>query len=206
MPDYPSQLPRGASGDAPFGQHIRALRKAARLTLEQVSAASGISRAGLSKIERDEMSPTYETLMKLARGLGIDLAALVSGRQPAGGGHEVTRAGEGAEYRDERFVHRLLAPDLPDRGLFTFVTEVRAASLTDYDGWDRHDSEDLLYVLEGRVAVHLADREPVELGPGDSMQMDGRIAHALVALPADGNDTSAGKPVARLLWVSVPLA
>jgi transcriptional regulator with XRE-family HTH domain len=208
MPEYPSKLPKGRrSGQTgvPFGQRIRALRKAARLTLENLSAASGISRAALSKIERGEMSPTYESLLRLARGLGTDLATLVSGRQPAGGGYDVTRGGKGAEHRAGRFVHQLLAPDLSERALFAFVTEVRVARLEDYDSWDRHESEDFLYVLEGAVAVHLADRAPIELRRGDSMQMDGRIPHALVALPSGGKKP-AQKPVARLLWVSVPFA
>jgi transcriptional regulator with XRE-family HTH domain len=206
MPDYPLDLEKGAHDSrAPLGERVRAMRKAASLTLDDLSAASGISRAALSKIERGEMSPTYESLLKLARGLGIDLATLVSGRRPAGGGYDVTRAGEGAEYRTDKFVHRLLAPALSDRALFAFITEVRAVRLGEYDIWDTHDSEDFLYVLDGAVAVHLSEREAIQLRRGDSMQMDGRIAHALVALPY-GRKKTARKPVARLLWVSVPFA
>jgi transcriptional regulator with XRE-family HTH domain len=207
MPDYPSQLDKGArsneSGDN-LGQRIRAMRKAARLTLESVSAASGVSRAALSKIERGEMSPTYETLLKVARGLGTDLTDLLSGRRPAGGGYDVTRAGEGAEYRAGRFAHRLLAPALPNRAFYAFVTEVRGTRLQNYGHWHSHDSEDFLYVLDGVVAVHLSDRPTIELRRGDSMQMDGRIAHALVARPS--GDKPAKKPVARLLWITVPFA
>jgi transcriptional regulator with XRE-family HTH domain len=206
MPDYPLEFDKAErGGGAPFGERVRAMRKAARLTLDNLGAASGISRAALSKIERGEMSPTYESLLKLARGLGIDLATLVSGRRPAGGGYDVTRAGEGAEYRSEKFVHHLLAPALSDRALFAFVTEVHAVRLDESDLWDRHDSEDFLYVLDGSVAVHLQDRGETRLRRGDSMQMDGRIAHALVALPS-GRRERARKPVARLLWVSVPFA
>lgn len=205
MPDYPSAIDHeGWENPTPFGPHVRALRKAAGLTLEQVSAASGMSRAALSRIERGEMSPTYESLLKLAHGLEMDLAALVSGRRQAGGSIVVTPSGEGAEYRDEHFMHRLLAPDLPDRGFYTFITEVRATKLEEYEAWDRHDSEDFLYVLDGAVAVYLEDRQPVELRRGDSMQMDGRIAHALIARPRPGSREPGEKPAARLLWVSMP--
>lgn len=200
-----SQLPAGGTEEVSFGWRIRTMRKAAGLTLENLGAASGMSRAALSKIERGEMSPTYESLLKLARGLGTDLATLVSGRRPVGGGYDVTRVGEGVEYRDRRFLHRLIAPDLPDRTLFAFVTEVRATHLEGYGPWDSHDSEDVLYVLDGAIAVHLADRDTVELQRGDSMQMDGRIPHALVALPSKGGKPPR-KPVARLLWVSAPFS
>jgi len=200
MPSYPAALEtatrdEGRGRTAALGRRVRALRKAAGLTLEQAGAATGISRAALSKIERGEMSPTYDSLCKLAEGLRIDLAALVSGRAQAGGGLVVTRAGEGAVHDTERFAHRLLAPEFPSRRLYVFETGVEARGLDAYDAWDRHESEDFLYVLAGEVRVHLEGHEPVELGVGDGLQMDGRIPHALVAVAAP----------ARLLWMSVPL-
>lgn len=187
-----------------FGERVRTLRKAKQRTLEALSEASGLSRAAISRIERGEMSPTYESLLKLSRGLGTDVAQLISGRQPVAGGYDVTRAGEGAEHRaDKRFPTWLLAPGLPERSLRAFITQVRSVPLEKYGPWDSHDSEDFLYLLEGTIAVHLADRPTVELRRGDAMQMDGRIAHAMVALPTGRSDRN---PVAMLLWVSVPHA
>jgi len=200
MPDPdPNPAPVAAvSEDASaLGRRLREIRRGAGLTLEAASAASGVSRAAISKIERGEMSPTYDSLCKLARGFGVDLAALVSDRAPGSGGLAVTRAGSGARHAVARFEHRLLAPDYAGRRLHVFETRVTARSLDAFDQWDRHDSEDFLYVLAGAVAVHLEGREPVQLGPDDSLQMDGRIPHALVAL-GDG-------PPPRLLWASVPL-
>lgn len=206
MPKLPSRTSKAVAPPGPtFGERVRELRKAQGLTLENVSESSGLSRAGLSKIERGEMSPTYESLLKIARGLSTDVSLLISGRQPAGGGYDVTRAGNGAEHRaDQRFPSRLLAPDLPYRALHAFITEVRSVPIEKYGPWDSHDSEDLLYVLDGVIEVHLRDRTPVRLRKGDSMQMDGRIAHALIALPSA--NSKARNPVAQLLWVSVPFA
>jgi transcriptional regulator with XRE-family HTH domain len=196
-----ASVPSGAA----FGERVRQLRKARALTLEKVSEASGLSRAAVSKIERGEMSPTYESLLKIALGLDTDVSRLISGRQPAGGGYDITRAGKGAEHRaDKRFPTRLLASELPDRVLHAFITEVHSAAIEKYGPWDSHDSEDFLYVLDGVIEIHLRDQKPVQLRKGDSIQMDGRIPHALIALPAA--ETKAQKPVAQLLWVSVPFA
>ena len=190
----------------PLGERIREIRKAQGHTLEDLSELSGLSRAAVSKIERGEMSPTFESLLKLARGLKTDMALLISGREPAGGGYDITRAGEGAEHRaDKRFPSRLLAPKLSERALHAFITEVRAVPVEKYGAWDSHDSEDFLYVLDGVIEVHLRDRAPVRLRKGDSMQMDGRIAHALIAVPPP-NSSRAEKSVAQLLWISVPFA
>lgn len=191
----PAENPaRPASPDAAaLGRRVRHLRKEAGLTLDQASSACGLSRAALSRIERGEMSPTYDSLCKLATGYGVDLAMLVSGRRPAEGAVAVTRAGGGAVQETERFIHRLLAPDYAGRILNAFETEVRTTSLADYGQWDRHDSEDVYYMLEGTITVHLDGHDPVTLRPGDSLQVDGRIAHALVRV---------GPPPARLLWIS----
>jgi transcriptional regulator with XRE-family HTH domain len=196
--------PSAPSGTA-FGERVRQLRKARALTLENLSEVSGLSRAAVSKIERGEMSPTYDSLLKIARGLDTDVSLLISGRQPAGGGYDITRAGKGAEHRaDKRFPTRLLAAELPDRALHAFITEVHSVPIEKYGPWDSHDSEDFLYVLDGVIEVHLRDQASVQLRKGDSMQMDGRIPHALIARPA--SESKAQKPVAQLLWVSVPFA
>jgi transcriptional regulator with XRE-family HTH domain len=202
-PRYPTALSKKpTTSNLPgenLGERIRALRKAAGLTLDDVAGRSGISRAALSKIERGEMSPTYESLLKVGRGLQADLAVLVS--KPATraiDGFVVTRKAEGTKYRQAQFTHELLAPNFRHRKLHAFITDVPAVSLSDYGPWHSHESEDFLYVLAGAVMLHLADHEPVELKSGDSVQMDGRIAHAVIA---KANRT---KAPARLLWVSIP--
>jgi len=202
-PRYPTDLrKRMSKSNLPgenLAERIRALRKAAGLTLEAVAQTSGLSRAALSKIERGEMSPTYESLLKVAQGLKTDLGALVSRRAAKrDNGFVVTRAGTGAKYRQAQFTHELLAASFQNRKLHAFITEVPPLTLDDYGAWHSHDSEDFLYVLSGTVIVHLRDQEPVQLDTGDSVQMDGRIAHAVVA-----RSKRARKP-ARLLWVSIP--
>ncbi len=186
-----------------FGRRIRELRRVRKLTLEEVSKNGGLSRASISKIERGEMSPTYESLLKLARGLESDVGLLISARSAGRGEYDVTRSGRGARHRaDRRFPSQLLAPAFSKRSLHAFVTEVRSVPLDAYGSWDRHDTEDFLYVLDGVIEVHLQDRATVRLCTGDSMQMDGRIPHALIAVAAS---PETAKSVAHLLWVSVPL-
>ncbi len=55
---------------------IKAGRSARGWTLDQFAAASGVSRAMISKIERGEVSPTAAILARLAAGLGVSLASL----------------------------------------------------------------------------------------------------------------------------------
>lgn len=204
-PRYPTPVGKKITkSDVPtaiLGSRVRALRKASGLTLEAVAQASGISRAALSKIERGEMSPTYESLLKVARGLKTDIAALISRPEtPGRAGFVLTRAGEGTKYRQAKFTHEYLAGDFPNRKLHAFITDVPNLSLSDYGPWHSHDSEDFLYVLSGTVILHLEGHEPIELRAGDSVQMDGRIAHAIIANPTRAASS------ARLLWISFPFS
>ena len=55
---------------------VRELRKARKWTLQQAASQAGLARSTLSKIERGQMSPTYDALKKLATGLEISVPQL----------------------------------------------------------------------------------------------------------------------------------
>lgn len=54
-------------------QRISALRKSNKLTLEQLAYQSGISKGGLSEIERNMKEPRAYTILKICNGLGISM-------------------------------------------------------------------------------------------------------------------------------------
>lgn len=77
---------------------VRELRTAAGLSLEALSARSGVSRSMLSQIERGESSPTAVVLDRVAGGLGVPLASLFDA--PAAPPHPVARATDRTPWRD----------------------------------------------------------------------------------------------------------
>src|SRR5690349_18632837 len=97
------------------GDHIRSVRK--RLDLK-LSERTGLAVSTLSKLEKGNVSLSYDKLMLLSRGLGVDMAELLvdaPGARPApgGGGRRVIhRAGEG-QLVETRSYHQLyLASEL----------------------------------------------------------------------------------------------
>lgn len=52
------------------GRQIRALRKKARLTQEQLAAKANLPQAHISRLENAEHTATYKTLEKIANALG----------------------------------------------------------------------------------------------------------------------------------------
>src|ERR1700754_401968 len=63
---------------------IRQRREALSLTVNDLAARSGVSRAMISKIERVEASPTASLLGRLCSALGITLSSLIASAEDVG--------------------------------------------------------------------------------------------------------------------------
>ncbi len=65
------------------GTRVRALRLERQLTLDELSARSGVSRRMIALLEAGEVNPSLGTLDKLAQALGTDFVSLVEARPVA---------------------------------------------------------------------------------------------------------------------------
>jgi transcriptional regulator with XRE-family HTH domain len=64
-----------------IGRTLRRLRKRRGWTLDQLAAATGVSKPMLGQIERGESNPTVLTLWKVARGLRVPFSTFLQGLQ-----------------------------------------------------------------------------------------------------------------------------
>src|SRR5690242_17526219 len=100
-----------------FGARVREARSQQGLTLDELAAAAGISRATLSNLERGEHSPSLNAATDVARALGVGLAQLLGeeGRRPT----VTIPVGERLVFRDERtgIDRQLLSPAFAGRGI-----------------------------------------------------------------------------------------
>jgi transcriptional regulator with XRE-family HTH domain len=62
-----------------FAANLRRLRKAAKLTQEQLSARAGLHPTEISRLERAVRDPRLSTIVCVARGLGVSTEQLVAG-------------------------------------------------------------------------------------------------------------------------------
>jgi transcriptional regulator with XRE-family HTH domain len=178
-----------------LGARVREFRRRNSWTLEEVSHRTGLARSTLSKIENEQMSPTFEVVQKLAAGLQIELPQLFVAAEAAGtsGRRTLTRAGEGRARVTPTYEHELLNVELAQKKMVPFKTRVRARSFDEFSSWVRHPGEEFLYVLEGAIAFYTEYYEPVVLSAGDSVYYDSDMGHACV---------SASEEDALILWVS----
>jgi len=186
-----------------LGPRLRGLRSERQWTLEATSQATGLARSTLSKIENGQMSPTYEALIKLAQGFGVDISELFephAAQAIQGGGsgrRSITRAGQGQRLDTPVYQHLLLCNDLSNKRMTPFHSTIVARSFNDFADWDRHPGEELFYVLQGRVELHTEFYQPERLDVGDCAYLDSRMGHRVISL---------SKKDALVLWVSTTLA
>ena len=178
-----------------LGARVRQIRQDRNWTLEEAAKRAGLARSTLSKIENEQMSPTYDAVQKLAQGLGIDVPQLftpaetdrVTGRRAIG------RAGQGTVHPTRTYEHELLVSELTAKKMLPYRTTVRARAFEDFGGWVRHDGEEFFLVLSGRLLFLTEFYEPVELSAGDTAYYDAGMGHCLISK----SDTDA-----VVLWVT----
>ena len=179
-----------------LGKRVREIRLSQNLTLEEASKLTGLARSTLSKIENEQISPTFSAVSKLVKGLGIDIPQLFS--QPsriagAGGRRDITRAGEGKPHPTPTYEHELLANQLTSKKMLPYRTTVRARTFEEFGDWVRHEGEELLYVINGSIMFYSEFYEPVIMNEGDSAYYDCEMGHAITSISNDD---------AVILWVT----
>lgn len=170
-----------------FGQRLKQLRRSAGLTLQQVADRAGLAVSTISKIENARTSPTYDVLLRLARGLQTDLSTLIEGAAPrkletAKGRMCVTRAGEGNKLDVGPYVYEPMATGLLHKKIDPTVVTVKARSIDDFDATVSHPGEELVYVVSGEVELHSDLYAPVRLKAGDSVYYDAQMGHAYISV------------------------
>ncbi|SHO57960.1 helix-turn-helix domain-containing protein [Vibrio quintilis] len=198
--DYPSLLLAQENQDKnieplELGQRIKDLRLKLGLTLEEASQKTGLARSTLSKIENEQISPTFQAMQKLAHGLSVDMPQLFEPPKKimATGRRDVTREGQGKPHPTATYEHELLATQLSNKKMMPFKTRVRARDFSDFSDWVRHDGEEFLLTLEGEAMLYTEFYEPILLQAGDSVYYDANMGHMLVSVSEED---------ALILWVT----
>ena len=172
-----------ASGDAVgaadlarrVGQRLRDERQARNLSLDDLSRASGVSRAALSQIETRKSSPSLTVMWKIAIGLGIPFAELLGGEGDEG---LVLRRADAQVLRspDGRFESRPLIPagTTPWVEVYELKLSARATHRAEAHA---PGTRELLVVLSGSMHIEVGSCS-YDLEAGDSLAFRADQAHS----------------------------
>ena len=179
------------------GAKLYALRKERGWTLQEAARATTVSASTLSKVERNELSPTIATIQRISRGFGIDLLSLLSEAEDApmlalSGRRSISRAGSGSAHSTGTCDNTLLCTDLKHKRMVPIHTKVVARSVDEYKAWPKNDADIFVYVLKGTVVIHSQIYEPLSLSAGDSIYYDASGGYVW---------TSEGPEPAEVIWI-----
>ncbi|MDJ0319423.1 helix-turn-helix domain-containing protein [Pseudarthrobacter sp. PS3-L1] len=183
LPVEPSNAP------VAIGSRIRAARQSQRLTIEQVAAATGLTKGFLSRVERDLTSPSVASLVTLCQVLSVSVGDLFAAPQT-----HLTRRDEGPRISlgGHGIVERLLTARSERRvQLIQAVIEPHGRGESELYAVDC--DVDVLHVISGSLRLVMSQEE-YSLLAGDTVTFPGREPHSWV------NDTDL--PV-EALWILV---
>ena len=172
-----------------IGAKIKLLRRANKLTLQDVANETGFSTALLSQIENNNVSPPIATLSKIANFFDVKI------------GHFFNENEEECRFEvlrsDERTViPRVVSRDGTNHGYFYESLSVRKKNrkmdpflltlnekVTSTDTYS-HNGEEFLFIMKGTAEL-LLDDQRILLNEGDSVYFDASLKHRLLSSVSD---------------------
>ena len=159
-------------------ERVRVLRQQQGWSLEELSAASGVSRSMLSQIERNEANPTLAVTCKIAQAFSMSLAEFVE-VPGASLGISVIRGDDPAHlFRSDRDSEiRTLSPLHLEKDVEFYQVRLKPGgalrSAPHFQG-----TREFLTVEQGRVRIESGE-DIAELNRGDSGSYRADVPHAL---------------------------
>jgi transcriptional regulator with XRE-family HTH domain len=181
--------PRGSLGNA-----IRTHRKLKNMTLLDLAKRAKFSISYLSQIERNLLTPSIDTLRRLAEVLGIPAGQLML--KDAGQSNSSVAVVRRAERKQLAFpgsnIHyELLTPDMRRRASLLWV---EAPPGSESGPLFSHEGEDGVVVLKGSIEVEVGSVWH-QLEAGDSIYFNAKIPHRW---------RNSGGVSAQAVWLSTP--
>lgn len=172
-----------------LGMIMRNLRDRFGWTLKQMSEKSGIPLSTLSKVEHDRLTLTYDKLQQVSQRLKVPMsdlfadaagtkAPMVTGRRSIG------RIEDAVRIKTPNYDYFYLSTELRRKQMIPIITRIRAKSLEEFGDLVRHEGEEVIYVIKGRIEVHTEFYDPVTIEEGETIYIDSSMGHAY--LVADG--------------------
>lgn len=160
-----------------IGARVRQRRKELNLSLQELAGRTSLTASFLSLVERDQNSPSLDSLRRLAEALEVPLFyfSKINSENP------VVRREERVKitFPPGNVTCELLVPNLRNR-LEVFIGHAHP-SAGNIARTPKSDSEECLYLMQGQLRVQLMDSEYV-LNHGDSIYFHGANLREINAL------------------------
>lgn len=167
---------------ASLGSRLRRLRSERKVTLATVSEATGVSQSFLSLLEQGRTDVSLGRLLPLLDFYGIDPADLLSNSRPPSS--QIVRRNERpTAFTAGEGIDVYIASDDRRHAFLPLVVEFKANSVM--ENWSKHDGDELLIVLSGKLLMEFTNGETAELEQGDSTFFESQREHRVSPMDAE---------------------
>lgn len=173
-----------------IGEKIRGLRQQKRLTLQDLSEVTTLSKPLLSQIENQQVIPPIATLLKIAKGLKVDIHFFF---EDAGNRQKYVLTRREDVREDEKvprptanevsrpYAYYSLAQGLRHKHMEPFLVEFENREWDDSLFFKHDGDEEFIYITAGELDFHY-NGEVLRMRSGDSIYYDSSQPHGWVAV------------------------
>ncbi|MBZ4643421.1 MAG: hypothetical protein PWQ25_698 [Deferribacteres bacterium] len=171
--------------DINIGERVKKLRNERELTLQDVANLTGFSKALISQIENNVVTPPINTLAKIAKVLNVKMTYFFEEEINYKDYYLVASDKRKFVFREgakHGYLYEELA-SIKNNDLFeTFIVSVKPG--TGEKKLFSHDGYEFMFLLKGHIRMYL-NQDIVELKEGDSIAFNSKIPHYAESLIND---------------------
>jgi len=168
-------MPKKPGKPQSLGERIRAMREKQNVDIKKLAEKIGCTPEYLAEIEAGKVSPPVGTLIQVSRALSIDSATLLAEEKKK-------ERKTGYLKRTKAYAYKNLTPGAEDKHLWAYLITLAPKKEHEMVAY-KHEGEEFVYVLEGRVEVKVGDELHV-LKEGKSLHFNSALPHNLKNLSA----------------------
>jgi transcriptional regulator with XRE-family HTH domain len=180
----------GDSGRVRLGARLRHARKQRRLSLGDVAERTGLSKGFISRVERDETSPSVASLVAVCDAVSLPMEQLFAAPTET----LIRAADRRTTVLPGRMVHDTLITPAHDRHVTVLETLAAPGGSGGADLYTLPAQCEVCYVLEGAIEIEL-EAVSYHLDRGDALTFGAAVPHTWRNV-AEGES--------RVLWILAP--
>ena len=188
----PRATPLAARSETPkVGARVRSLRRERGLTIEQLAAATGLTKGFISQLERDRTAPSLSSIARICDALGVRLSHIFETEPPPA----LVRRQERPQVSSRFSTRNDLLSSREEHRFQAIESEIAPGAGAGDELSSLPGEVEFVYVLEGALELRVAEETHV-LERGDAITYQ-------LSKPHTWRNASQTEPL-RVLWVSVP--
>lgn len=162
-------------------ERLIGLRDIMDVSVEEASGVCGVSIDQYKQYESGTVDIPVGVLQSMAKKYGIDLAVLISGKEPHMHSYCLTKKGKGLSVeRRSDYRYEALASGFINRKSDPFIVTVPFSKDAE-PHFNAHPGHEFVYMLEGVMELTV-DGKAMKVEAGDSVYFDATKKHAMVAI------------------------